>query len=144
MSDIPSGFVSLGKGYYGPVSTSWCWITENPTYLRYVLTHGWRFIIIFIVSGLSIHIQIYLQRHMVGAASVGGSNSYTTSLSRGTVTGNVLLPLEEIAKKNFHGKVLEEDEEKIIGQESSGEFEHDSTRDPAGCKLLRCCDNRKP
>ena len=60
------------------------------------------------------------------------------------VTGNEPLPLEEIAKENFHGKVWGEDEERIIGQGLSGEFDHDGARDPAGCKLLRCCDGRKP
>lgn len=34
-----------------PVSGNWCWIAEEPAYLRYVLGHGWRFIIFLITIG---------------------------------------------------------------------------------------------
>lgn len=32
-----------------PVSGNWCWIAENPRYLRYVLGHGWRYSIFLAV-----------------------------------------------------------------------------------------------
>lgn len=34
-----------------PVSGNWCWISSQPSYLRYVLGHGWRFLIFLIVIG---------------------------------------------------------------------------------------------
>lgn len=48
---------------YGPAATNWCWIDEEPVYLRYVLTHGWRFLIIGAVISMCIYIQVYLRRH---------------------------------------------------------------------------------
>ncbi|KAK0197632.1 G protein-coupled glucose receptor regulating Gpa2-domain-containing protein [Armillaria mellea] len=53
-----TSFIALGKGYYTAVSGNWCWLTAEPVYLRYVLTHGWRFLFIFIEIGsilLSLH-----------------------------------------------------------------------------------------
>lgn len=61
----PLGFIALGKHWYGPVSGNWCvdllleeltcneyryrcWLVEKPVYMRYVLTHGWRFLFIFL------------------------------------------------------------------------------------------------
>jgi hypothetical protein len=49
------GFIALFSGWYHPVSGNWCWIQDSLTYLRHVLTHGWRFVIVFIVTGLCIH-----------------------------------------------------------------------------------------
>ena len=68
------GFIALFNGWYHPVSGNWCWIQDSPTYLRYVLTHGWRFVIIFIVSGLCVYIRIYLRRHLRFKASMEQSS----------------------------------------------------------------------
>lgn len=38
------GFLALGKHWYAPVSGNWCWLVDNPVHLRYVLTHGWRYL----------------------------------------------------------------------------------------------------
>jgi len=40
-----------------------CWIEAKPVYLRYVLTHGWRFLFIIIEISLYIYLNIYLRRH---------------------------------------------------------------------------------
>ncbi|KAK0113453.1 hypothetical protein ONS95_013711 [Cadophora gregata] len=59
---ITSG-TALVMNAYGPAATNWCWINEDPVYLRYVLTHGWRFLIIGAVISMCIYIQVYLRRH---------------------------------------------------------------------------------
>ncbi|KAH7327066.1 hypothetical protein BKA65DRAFT_61861 [Rhexocercosporidium sp. MPI-PUGE-AT-0058] len=59
---ITSG-IALGMNAYEPAATNWCWIDQNPTYLRYVLTHGWRFLIIGAVISMCIYIQVFLRRH---------------------------------------------------------------------------------
>ncbi|KAK0471305.1 hypothetical protein IW261DRAFT_1512497 [Armillaria novae-zelandiae] len=76
-----SGFIALGKGYYTAVSGNWwyenaslwsqlgliitfSWLTPEPAYMRYVLTHGWRFLFIFIEIGLYSHLYIYLRRRV--------------------------------------------------------------------------------
>ena len=86
------------------MSTSWCWVKADPIYLRYVLAHGWRFIIIFFTSGLCIYTQIYLRKYILGAVHEG---SYVTSQEHNT---EVLL-LDDIAKKSFNRKPDEEGEE---------------------------------
>ncbi|KAL2060658.1 hypothetical protein VTL71DRAFT_9299 [Oculimacula yallundae] len=55
--------IALIMNAYGPAATNWCWIDQNPTYLRFVLTHGWRFLIICAVVSMCIYIQIFLRRH---------------------------------------------------------------------------------
>jgi hypothetical protein len=64
------GLLALGMGWYAPATGNWyiaipsikistgltlahrCWIKAEPVYLRYVLTHGWRFMFIAIEVGL--------------------------------------------------------------------------------------------
>ncbi|KAJ8507828.1 hypothetical protein ONZ45_g9847 [Pleurotus djamor] len=58
-----TSFIALGNGWYGPVSGNWCWLVDKPVHLRYVLTHGWRFLFIFTEIALSIYLHIYLRRH---------------------------------------------------------------------------------
>ncbi|PBP26734.1 hypothetical protein BUE80_DR002314 [Diplocarpon rosae] len=55
--------IALGMGVYVPASSNWCWIRPSPVYLRYVLTHGWRFAIIIAVIAMCVYIQIYIRRH---------------------------------------------------------------------------------
>jgi len=49
--------------WYGPVSGNWCWLVEKPAYMRYVLTHGWRFFFIFLEICLYTYLHIFLKRH---------------------------------------------------------------------------------
>ncbi|KAK0197615.1 hypothetical protein F5146DRAFT_1156246 [Armillaria mellea] len=37
------------------MSGNWCWLTPEPVYVRYVLTHGWHFMFIFTEIGMSLH-----------------------------------------------------------------------------------------
>ncbi|WXC63696.1 hypothetical protein SNK03_009510 [Fusarium graminearum] len=47
-----------------PVGGNWCWISSTRSDLRYGMTHGWRFFIIFITIIIYIYIWIYLRRHL--------------------------------------------------------------------------------
>ncbi|CAL3970132.1 unnamed protein product [Diplocarpon coronariae] len=55
--------IALGLGIYVPASSNWCWIEAKPVYQRYLLTHGWRFVIIAAVVSMCIYIQVYIRRH---------------------------------------------------------------------------------
>ena len=108
------------------MSGNWCWIQDSPTYLRYVLTHGWRFVIIFIVSGLCIYIQIYLRRHLRFKASLDQS-----SLSRSPyiqLDRSIMPSLGGLGQKKV--QVSEEDEEEMIDRGLSA----DASKSEADCK----------
>ncbi|KAL3425130.1 hypothetical protein PVAG01_04411 [Phlyctema vagabunda] len=77
---IITSCIALGRGYYGPASSNWCWIQERPIYLRYIFTHGWRFVFIAIIAAICIYIQIYIYRHIRKMNEM----SYGTSLQNNT------------------------------------------------------------
>ncbi|KAK0439992.1 uncharacterized protein EV420DRAFT_1733251 [Desarmillaria tabescens] len=56
---ILTSFIALGKGYYTAVTGNWCWLTPEPVYVRYVLTHGWRSLV-HIHRDRPVHILIHL------------------------------------------------------------------------------------
>ncbi|KAG9221360.1 hypothetical protein CCMSSC00406_0009937 [Pleurotus cornucopiae] len=58
-----TSFLALGMHWYGPVSGNWCWLVEKPSFLRYVLTHGWRYLFMLIEICLSLYLYIFLRRH---------------------------------------------------------------------------------
>ncbi|KAG9217959.1 hypothetical protein PLEOSDRAFT_1086413 [Pleurotus ostreatus PC15] len=58
-----TGFLALGKHWYAPVSGNWCWLTADPVYLRYVLTHGWRYLFMVIEVAVYTYLHFYLRRH---------------------------------------------------------------------------------
>ncbi|KAF0636452.1 hypothetical protein FPSE5266_00818 [Fusarium pseudograminearum] len=51
-------------GEMEPVGGNWCWISSTRSDLRYGMTHGWRFFIIFTTIIIYIYIWIYLRRHL--------------------------------------------------------------------------------
>jgi len=53
---------ALLLNYYHPASGSWCWIQAEPNYLRYVFTHGWRFVIIITVVTIGFRVRVYLKK----------------------------------------------------------------------------------
>ncbi|KAK0229888.1 G protein-coupled glucose receptor regulating Gpa2-domain-containing protein [Armillaria nabsnona] len=59
---LVTSFIALGMGYYTAVSGNWCWLTPEPAYLRYVLTHAWRFLFIFIEIGLYTYLYMHLRK----------------------------------------------------------------------------------
>ncbi|KAL0950073.1 hypothetical protein HGRIS_010077 [Hohenbuehelia grisea] len=60
---VITSFTALGKGWYVPVSGNWCWLTSTPVYLRYALTHGWRYLFMLCEVGLYTYLHFYLRRH---------------------------------------------------------------------------------
>ena len=66
-----TAFIALGMHLYHPVAGNWCWIQQKPTYLRYVLTHMWRFVVIAASTGIYIYIYIFLQRHFRNVKVIG-------------------------------------------------------------------------
>ena len=60
-----------------------CWITAEPVYLRYVLTHGWRFLFIAIevcfdlhwkLDSLTVSNQICLYIYLVGSSVISSDS----------------------------------------------------------------------
>ncbi|KAE9369886.1 hypothetical protein N431DRAFT_469765 [Stipitochalara longipes BDJ] len=62
---IITSSIALAKHYIHPIHGNYCWIQANPTYLRYILTHGWRFVIIVAVVAMGVFTRFYLKRHPI-------------------------------------------------------------------------------
>ncbi|TFK33377.1 G protein-coupled glucose receptor regulating Gpa2-domain-containing protein [Crucibulum laeve] len=60
---ITTSCIALGMKWYEPASGSWCYIIDNPRYLRYLLTHGWRFLFFSVDIGLYTYLYLYLRNH---------------------------------------------------------------------------------
>ncbi|KAG5220170.1 G protein-coupled glucose receptor regulating Gpa2-domain-containing [Salix suchowensis] len=73
------GFLALGKHWYAPVSGNWCWLVDNPVHLRYVLTHGWRYLFMLLELILYTYLHIFLRRHFRRLAVPIVSNVPTSS-----------------------------------------------------------------
>ncbi|KAF3763165.1 hypothetical protein M406DRAFT_73793 [Cryphonectria parasitica EP155] len=56
--------VALATGHMEPVTGNWCWISREPLYLRYVLGHGWRFLIFLIAIALYICVFLKVRRRL--------------------------------------------------------------------------------
>ncbi|KAJ4387586.1 hypothetical protein N0V93_008181 [Gnomoniopsis smithogilvyi] len=59
-----TGTIAVATGNIEPVSGNWCWIAREPNYLRYILGHGWRFVIFIIVIACYISIFISVRRRL--------------------------------------------------------------------------------
>lgn len=62
---IITSSIALAKHYIHPIHGNYCWIQANPTYLRYILTHGWRFGIMVAVVAMGVFTRFYLKRHPI-------------------------------------------------------------------------------
>ncbi|KAI9827296.1 MAG: hypothetical protein M1832_005434 [Thelocarpon impressellum] len=71
---IITSFTALGLKLYHPVNGNWCWIQPQPTYLRYVLTHMWRFVVFVATTGIYVYMYIYLHRHYKQIRMLGSRN----------------------------------------------------------------------
>ncbi|KAI9800292.1 MAG: hypothetical protein M1833_003406 [Piccolia ochrophora] len=98
---IITSFTALSLDLYHPVSGNWCWIQAKPIYLRYVLTHMWRFLGILLSAIIYAYIYLWVHRHfremkMLGPQSYGANSSYGAASSgvdaeRGVKHGHVKL-----------------------------------------------------
>lgn len=66
-------------GEMKPVGGNWCWISATRPDLRYGMTHGWRFFVIFSTIIIYIYIWIYLRKHLgTKSRSSGRTLSFST------------------------------------------------------------------
>jgi hypothetical protein len=103
-----TSIIALTKHFVHPVSGNWCWIQERPRYLRYALTHGWRFLIIILVVVMGIYTRVYVKRHPV---KLQGSQEHIVSQPeqqqvRGSLDIEVLPP----EKQDGHEPVSEQED----------------------------------
>ncbi|KAK1996706.1 hypothetical protein LX36DRAFT_610196 [Colletotrichum falcatum] len=82
---IATSITASVMGTIQPVSGNWCWITQERTDLRYALTHGWRFGIIFTVIIIYMYVWWFLGRHFRSIVSTS-EGLYES----GNSTGNAL------------------------------------------------------
>ncbi|KAF9881554.1 hypothetical protein CkaCkLH20_00700 [Colletotrichum karsti] len=91
---IVTSATATAMGQMEPVSGNWCWISRNRPDLRYALTHGWRFAIIFTTILIYLYVWWYLGRHFrsmvstsdplydTGNSSSSGGNGVTSSIRK--------------------------------------------------------------
>ncbi|KAF4549306.1 Hypothetical protein D9617_22g066520 [Elsinoe fawcettii] len=80
-----TALVALATKSIGPVSGNWCWIKASRTDLRYGLTHGWRFAIIFITLVLYGYVFAMLKKHFDKMSDLMyGKSSDGTKRTKGT------------------------------------------------------------
>ncbi|KAK2011531.1 hypothetical protein LZ32DRAFT_648427 [Colletotrichum eremochloae] len=66
---ITTSITATALGTIEPVSGNWCWISSHRPDLRYALTHGWRFGIIFTTIIIYMYVWWYLGRHFSSMVS---------------------------------------------------------------------------
>lgn len=100
---IITSLLALTKHYYHPVSGNWCWIQAKPKYLRYILTHGWRFVFFIIMVAMGLRIQFYYKRHLneveYGLELIEGLPKTEGDDSCGGTVGLLQLPNLEVYDK---------------------------------------------
>ncbi|OLN81013.1 hypothetical protein CCHL11_09988 [Colletotrichum chlorophyti] len=84
---IITSMVATLMGQMEPVSGNWCWISRNRPDLRYALTHGWRFAIIFTVVLIYCYVWWYLGRHFRSMVSTSDP-LYNSGDSNGNVVAS--------------------------------------------------------
>ncbi|KAK2026591.1 hypothetical protein LX32DRAFT_641722 [Colletotrichum zoysiae] len=82
---IATSVAATVMGTIKPVSGNWCWITQDRTDLRYALTHGWRFGIIFTTIIIYMYVWWFLGRHFRSMVSTSDG-----LYSSGNSTGNAV------------------------------------------------------
>ncbi|OHE94061.1 hypothetical protein CORC01_10636 [Colletotrichum orchidophilum] len=76
-------------GTMKPVSGNWCWISQDRADLRYALTHGWRFGIIFITILIYLYVWWYLGRHFRTMVSTSDPLYHSENSIGNVVTSSV-------------------------------------------------------
>ncbi|ORY57719.1 uncharacterized protein BCR38DRAFT_354184 [Pseudomassariella vexata] len=80
-----TGSIALAIGKIAPVSGNWCWISEHPGNLRYILTHGWRFGSFIIILIIYIFMFCRVYSHVRRRKRLNGSRIYTLDLESDSV-----------------------------------------------------------
>ncbi|KAH6972568.1 hypothetical protein EDB80DRAFT_834216 [Ilyonectria destructans] len=71
-----TSIVATAMGQMTPVGGNWCWISAGRPDLRYALTHGWRFFVIFSAIVIYLYIWLYLRQHLWSNNGDQNSSSY--------------------------------------------------------------------
>ncbi|KAM5384610.1 hypothetical protein ACJZ2D_001355 [Fusarium nematophilum] len=75
-------------GEMEPVGGNWCWISADRPDLRYGMTHGWRFLVIFSTIAIYIYIGTYLRRHLGTKGANNHRFSYFTTTRSNKTSGS--------------------------------------------------------
>ena len=92
--DMPAS-IAAGKHFFVPVNGNWCWIKEDPKYLRYALTHTWRFLTIVSCVFIYSFIYWYLSKNFRGLRN---ATTHHSSLDNGTYLA------EQSTYRSAHGE----------------------------------------
>ncbi|KAF7557944.1 hypothetical protein G7Z17_g307 [Cylindrodendrum hubeiense] len=71
-----TSIVATAMGEMTPVGGNWCWISASRQDLRYSLTHGWRFFVIFSTIAIYFYIWAYLRKHLWSSHGEVHTSSY--------------------------------------------------------------------
>ncbi|KAK6330600.1 hypothetical protein TWF718_002798 [Orbilia javanica] len=102
---LTTSFIVLGLNRYGPVSGNWCWIKAEPSYFRYVMTHGWRFAFIFSEIVMYTYLHFYIRKRFGAFLDASRCSSHT---GRSTVrdvgtefrSDSMAIRLDSVAARN--------------------------------------------
>lgn len=86
---IITSTVAALMGTMEPVSGNWCWISRDRPDLRYALTHGWRFGIIFTTILIYLYVWWYLGRHFRSMVSTSDPLYNSTDSNTNVVTSSI-------------------------------------------------------
>ncbi|KAI5779103.1 G protein-coupled glucose receptor regulating Gpa2-domain-containing protein [Geopyxis carbonaria] len=111
---LTTALSAAAAGLYEPATGGWCWIKPKPAYLRYVLTHGWRFVIIAIIFGLYIYLYIFLRSHFKELSSASGGGG---SVSAGSRIGEFRRKMSASLSSKLRGGNGDDDDEGVALRE---------------------------
>ncbi|KPM38469.1 hypothetical protein AK830_g8102 [Neonectria ditissima] len=77
---VTTSIVPTAMGEMTPVGGNWCWISASRVDLRYALTHGWRFLVIFSTILIYVYIWIYLRQHLSSNRGDHHSSSFGSTI----------------------------------------------------------------
>ncbi|GJC78897.1 hypothetical protein ColLi_01735 [Colletotrichum liriopes] len=86
---IITSITATAMGTMQPVSGNWCWISRDRPDLRYALTHGWRFGIIFTTILIYLYVWWYLGRHFRSMVSTSDPLYESGDSSGNVVTSSI-------------------------------------------------------
>lgn len=72
-----TAIIALASGKLQPVTGNWCWIPTDPLWLRYALTHGWRFAIFIAVIGMYTSVFIDLRQRLAHRNKTAARHSFS-------------------------------------------------------------------
>ncbi|KAF3922291.1 hypothetical protein ABW20_dc0107142 [Dactylellina cionopaga] len=101
---VTTSFIVLGMNRYGPVSGNWCWIEAEPSYFRYVMTHGWRFAFILSEIIMYTYLHFYIRKRF--GAFLGASQCESQTAKSTTRDVGVEVRNDSLAVGHDHGRTF--------------------------------------